>query len=237
MAACESCHGTGCAEGSKNVNCRRCGGRGQVGVSQGFFTGMHTCPECEGRGVVPEKKCSSCGGKGQTQVKRKVSIHIPPGVDTGNRLRVAGEGEPGLRGGQNGDLYVEIEVQEGSLLNFDTIGSTIGYEVYQVATLGGVRYASKANGKVFKILESGTAEIDCFVYPESINDKTPDSYEFELSLDALEIMPYGIAADLLKSDVSAGYGNIYAKRYEDMIARLDPRNHINSMSIEGGVNV
>lgn len=134
-------------------------------------------------------------------------------------------------------VYVEMEVQVGDLLNFETIGDTCDHEVYQVATLGGVNYVPKANGTVFKILENGTAEIDCFVYPESITDKTPDSYEFELSLDALEIMPYGIAADLLKSDVSAGYGNIYAKRYEEMIARLDPRNHINSMTVEGGVNV
>lgn len=134
-------------------------------------------------------------------------------------------------------MYVEMEVQEGVLLDFEKIGDACDHEVYQVATLGGVKYASKANGKVFKILENGTAEIDLFVYPERIKDNTAGGYEFELSLDALEIMPYGIAADLLKSDVSAGYGNIYAKRYEEMIARLDPRNHINSMIIEGGVDV
>ena len=134
-------------------------------------------------------------------------------------------------------MYVEIGVQEGDLLNFETIGTALDHEIYQVATLGGVNYVPKANGTVFKILESGTAEIDCFVYPEAITDKTTGSYEFELSLDALEIMPYGIAGDLLKSDVSAGYGNIYSSRYENMIQRLDPRNHINSMSIEGGVDV
>lgn len=134
-------------------------------------------------------------------------------------------------------MYVEIAVQAGELLDFETIGDACDHEVYQVATLGGVKYDPKANGKVFKILEGGTAEIDCFVYPERIKDNTAGGYEFELSLDALEIMPYGIAADLLKSDVSAGYGNIYATRYENMIQRLDPRNHINSMSIEGGVDV
>lgn len=134
-------------------------------------------------------------------------------------------------------FYVEIEVQEGNLLNFEAIGDACDHEIYQVATFGGVKYAPKANGTVFKILESGTAEVDCFVYPERIKDNTAGGYEFELSADALEIMPYGIAGDLLKSDVSAGYGNIYAKRYEEMIQRLDPRNHINSMSIEGGVSV
>lgn len=134
-------------------------------------------------------------------------------------------------------VYVEMDVQEGDLLDFETIGTEAGHDVYQVATVGGVRYVPKANGTVLKILESGTAEIDVFVYPEAITDKTPASYEFELSMDALEIMPYGIAGDLLKSDVSAGYGNIYSARYENMIQRLDPRNHINSMTIEGGVNV
>lgn len=134
-------------------------------------------------------------------------------------------------------MYVEIDVQEGDLLNFETIGTEVDHDIYQVATVGGVKYVPKANGTILKILESGTAEIDCFVYPEAITDKTPASYEFELSMDALEIMPYGVAGDLLKSDVSAGYGNIYSARYENMIQRLDPRNHINSMTIEGGVNV
>ena len=134
-------------------------------------------------------------------------------------------------------LYLEVEVQEGDLLNFETIGAAADHDIYQVATLRGVRYDPKANGTVFKILESGTAEIDCFIYPETVTDKTPNSYEFELSLDALEIMPYGVAGDLLKSDVSAGYGNIYSSRYENMIQRLDPRNHLSSLYIEGGVDV
>ena len=82
-----------------------------------------------------------------------------------------------------------------------------------------------------------TAEIDCFVYPERITEKTNDSYEFELSEDALEVMPYGIAGDLLKSDVSAEYGNIYSVRYEAMLNRLDPRYHMTSVYIEGGVDI
>jgi hypothetical protein len=91
--------------------------------------------------------------------------------------------------------------------------------------------------KVYKIIESGTAEIDLYVYPERITDKTKDNYEFELSADVLEIMPYGIAADLLKSDVSAEYGNIYATRYESMKQVLDPRYQMYSITIEGGINI
>ena len=86
-----------------------------------------------------------------------------------------------------------------------------------------------------KILEDGFAEIDVFVYPERITAKTKDSYEFELSPDALEIMPYGIAGDLLKSDVSTEYGTIYSTRYESMLQRLDPRYQTTSIYIEGGV--
>ena len=133
--------------------------------------------------------------------------------------------------------YIEMAVTEGELVTFETIGDAVGYEVFQLGTVHGVNYVPKANGTILKILESGTAEIDCFVYPERITEKTNNSYEFELSADALEIMPYGIAADLLKSDVSAEYGSIYATRYESMLNRLDPRYQMTSVYIEGGVAI
>jgi hypothetical protein len=130
--------------------------------------------------------------------------------------------------------YVEIAVNKGDLLSFADIERECGYEIYQVSLIGGVNYVPKADGTVFKILESGTAEIDVYVYPERITPKTKGTYEFELSADALEIMPYGIAADLLKSDVSAEYGTIYATRYESMKQMLDPRYGTSSIYIEGG---
>ena len=133
--------------------------------------------------------------------------------------------------------YVEMPVSAGDLLTFEDIGNAVGYEIYQVGTVVGVRNVPKANGTVFKIMENGTAEIDCFVYPEQITDKTNGNYEFELSADVLEIMPYGIAADLLKSDISSEYGSIYATRYETMLQRLDPRNSMTSIYIEGGVRI
>ena len=133
--------------------------------------------------------------------------------------------------------YVEMEVNEGDRIEFADIEKECGYEVYQIDSFCGVKYLSKADGTVFKILENGTAEIDIFVYPERITDKTKGGYEFELSADALEIMPYGIAADLLKSDVSADYGNIYAQRYESMKQMLDPRYQMTSITVKGGVNI
>lgn len=133
--------------------------------------------------------------------------------------------------------YVEMDVNEGDVIEFGDIEKECGYEVYQIGTVGGVDYSSKASGTILKILESGIAEIDCFVYPERITSKTNDNYEFEVSSDVLEIMPYGIAGDLLKSDVSAEYGSVYSNRYESMLQRLDPRYQLGSIVIEGGVEV
>ena len=133
--------------------------------------------------------------------------------------------------------YVEMEVNEGDLIEFADIEKACGYEIYQINMVGGVNYSLKANGTILKILESGTAEIVVFVYPERITEKTKDTYEFELAQEVLEIMPYGVAADLLKSDISTEYGAIYANRYETMLQRLDPRNHMMSVYIEGGVDV
>ena len=134
--------------------------------------------------------------------------------------------------------YIEIAVNAGDVLTFEDLERECGYEIYQLATVCGVRYVQKANGTVLKILESGVAEIDCFVYPERITDKTKDkAYEFELSPDVLEIMPYGVAGDLLKSDVSSEYGNIYSMRYEQMKQNLDPRYQMTTFSVEGGYDI
>jgi hypothetical protein len=131
--------------------------------------------------------------------------------------------------------YVEMDVKKGDKIEFADIEKECGYEIYQVSLFGGVQVVPKASGTVFKVQEDGTAEIDVFVYPERITDKTKGNYEFELSPDALEIMPYGVAADLLKSDVSTEYGAVYQQRYESMKQLLDPRYQLASIRFEGGV--
>ena len=133
--------------------------------------------------------------------------------------------------------FVEMEVSAGDLVEFADIERKCGYEIYQIGLVSGVNYVPRANGTVLKILESGRLEMDVFVYPERITDKTNDSYEFELSADVLEMMPYGIAADLLKSDKSAEYGSVYATRYETMLQRLDSRYQLGSICIEGGIRI
>lgn len=134
--------------------------------------------------------------------------------------------------------YVEFAVSEGDVVTFADIESECGYEVFQIGTVGGARYTPKADGTVLKILESGTLEVNCYVYPERITEVTKDNaYEFELTADVLEIMPYGVAADLLKSDVSAAYGNVYQSRYESLKQLLDPRYQTTTVYVEGGYNV
>lgn len=133
--------------------------------------------------------------------------------------------------------YVEMEVKEGDLINFESIEKASKYEVYQIGTVRGVDVDYKAHGTILKVRETGTAEIDFYRYPERITEKTKGSYEFELTNDVLEIMPYGIAGDLLKSDISSDYGRIYSDRYEQMKQLLDPRYAMTSIYFEGGVTI
>lgn len=133
--------------------------------------------------------------------------------------------------------YVEMEVEEGDLIRFEDISDETDYEVYQISLIRGVEYETKAQGTVIKFLESGTAEIEYFRYPTRITDKNREKYTFELSEDALEIMPFGVAGDLLKSDISTDYGAIYSRRYEQMIQQLDPRYAMTSIYFDGGVNI
>jgi len=111
---CESCNGTGAKKGTGVAACQTCGGRGQLVYTQGFFTINRTCPACQGAGQIIKERCPDCNGQGRVDRERTIELRIPPGVDTGTRLRVQGEGEPGPNGGPAGDLYVVLEVREHS---------------------------------------------------------------------------------------------------------------------------
>lgn len=133
--------------------------------------------------------------------------------------------------------YAEIKARAGQTFDFDSLGMSFGYDIYQLLSVKGAKHEIKANSTVIKALESGVLEVECFVYPQQITSVTNDDYVFDISLDVLELMPYGIAADLLKSDVSTDYGSVYAQRYETMLERLDPRWGMTMVSIEGGVDI
>lgn len=109
---CETCNGTGAKKGTGIVTCQTCGGRGQLVYQQGFFTINRTCPNCQGAGQIVKERCPDCRGQGRLERERTIELRIPPGVDTGTRLRVQSEGEPGPNGGPAGDLYVVLEVKE-----------------------------------------------------------------------------------------------------------------------------
>jgi molecular chaperone DnaJ len=109
---CEACNGTGAKKGTGVVSCQACGGRGQIVYQQGFFTINRTCPACQGAGQIVKERCVECRGQGRVDRERTIELRIPPGVDTGTRLRVQGEGEAGPNGGPAGDLYVVLEVKE-----------------------------------------------------------------------------------------------------------------------------
>jgi molecular chaperone DnaJ len=109
---CAACNGTGAKAGTGVVACQSCGGRGQLAYQQGFFTITRTCPACQGAGQIIKERCVECRGQGRVEKERTIELRIPPGVDTGTRLRVQGEGDPGPNGGPAGDLYVVLEVKE-----------------------------------------------------------------------------------------------------------------------------
>ncbi|MGG7567465.1 molecular chaperone DnaJ [Rhodovulum sp. DZ06] len=118
-ARCEVCNGTGAEGGAEPATCPTCAGLGKVRAQQAFLTVERTCPTCHGRGQVIKNPCGACAGAGRVQKDRTLSVNIPAGVDTGTRIRLAGEGEAGLQGGAPGDLYIFIEVAEHPIFERD----------------------------------------------------------------------------------------------------------------------
>lgn len=111
LVACESCDGSGAKKGTSPVSCSTCGGVGQVRMQQGFFSVQQTCPHCRGTGKMITDPCKDCRGQGRVEKSKKLSVKIPAGVDTGDRIRLAGEGEAGAQGDPAGDLYVQVAVR------------------------------------------------------------------------------------------------------------------------------
>ncbi|MCS6770642.1 MAG: molecular chaperone DnaJ [Kiritimatiellae bacterium] len=138
MDECEVCRGTGAEPGTKQEVCRRCGGTGMVVMSSGFFQVRQSCPDCNGAGMRISRPCRTCGGEGRVKARRTIQLKIPPGVETGSRLRLAGKGEGGSRGAPPGDLYVVIHVRPHPF--FQRRGDDIYCEVpipFTIAALGG----------------------------------------------------------------------------------------------------
>ncbi len=145
---CEVCHGSGAKAGTKPKQCHTCNGAGQVRMQQGFFSIQQTCPTCHGTGKVIADPCSPCGGAGRVKKQKTLSIKIPPGVDEGDRIRLSGNGEPGMNGGPAGDLYVQMSLKPHAV--FQREGDDLHCEMpigFATAALGGEISIPTLDGK------------------------------------------------------------------------------------------
>jgi len=146
---CDVCHGSGSRPGSSPQSCSTCGGRGQVRIQQGVFSIQQTCPRCHGRGSVIADPCTRCHGAGKVEKTKTLSVKVPPGVDTGDRIRLAGEGELGEAGGSPGDLYVQVRVKPHPI--FSREDNHLYCEVpigFATAALGGDLEVPTLDGKL-----------------------------------------------------------------------------------------
>lgn len=173
LVQCEQCRGSGAKPGTEPVTCTTCEGHGEIRMQQGFFSIQQTCPACHGQGKVIGDKCSKCYGQGRRQDQQTLSVTIPAGVDTGDRIRLANKGEAGEHGAPAGDLYVQISVKEHDLfvrdgsdlhcdIPVDFIVCALGGEI-EVPTLSG-RVKLKIpvetqSGKVFRLRGKGVKSV------------------------------------------------------------------------------
>jgi len=170
---CNPCGGSGAAKGSQPQTCTTCQGVGQVRMQQGFFSVQQTCPQCRGQGKMIKDPCKSCHGKGMVEEQKTLSVKVPPGVDTGDRIRLAGEGEGGTHGAPSGDLYVQVSVKEHAIFVRDgkslycdvpisLIDAALGGEL-EVPTLDGrvkLKIPSETQtGKMFRLRGKGVAPV------------------------------------------------------------------------------
>ncbi|HEY5624680.1 MAG TPA: molecular chaperone DnaJ [Gammaproteobacteria bacterium] len=207
---CAPCKGSGAAPGTDPTPCTTCSGAGQVRVQQGFFSIQQTCPACKGTGTIIQTPCRDCGGRGRVRKVKTLAVKIPPGVDTGDRIRLAQEGEAGRNGGPPGDLYVDIEVKphaiferDGRNLSCDVpigFGAAVLGSTVEVPTLDG-QVALKIppetqSGRIFRlrgkgvrsVRASGVGDLFCRVQLETPVNLTDEQKEllkqFDSSIEA-----------------------------------------------------
>ena len=157
LANCKTCNGSGAKKGSSPTTCSTCGGIGQVRMQQGFFSVQQTCPRCHGSGKMITDPCDDCHGQGRVEEHKTLSVKVPAGVDTGDRIRLAGEGEAGAQGGPAGDLYVVVNVREHDIFQRD--GRDLYCEVpisFADAALGGELEVPTLDGRVKLKIPEGT---------------------------------------------------------------------------------
>lgn len=224
--SCGECRGTGLNPGSQPVTCHLCGGRGQVIRTEGFFRIATTCPNCKGRGSIITNPCRACGGQGKVRKNQRVKVRIPAGADTGSRLRLRGEGEAGLRGGQRGDLYIVLHVEPHEFLErhgndiycriqINMVQAALGDEIDILTLDGRQRFKIPAGvqpGETFRLKGLGVPDLRGFGRGDQIIEvsiKIPE----KLSERQKELLRE--FASLEKEKDEGGIFKRFFKRFED----------------------
>ena len=209
VAECETCGGSGARKGTQAQTCATCHGAGQVRISQGPFSIAQTCPRCHGSGKTIAHPCGTCGGSGRVKLQKTLSVKIPPGVDEGDRVRLSGEGEPGVNGGPPGDLYVQVQIKQHPVFQRDHddlhcempvsfATAALGGEI-EIPTLDGSARikvpAETQSGKVFRLRGKGivgvrsrsAGDLFCHVVVETPVKLTERQRELLREFDAISL--------------------------------------------------
>ncbi|MFN7975450.1 MAG: molecular chaperone DnaJ [Acidobacteriota bacterium] len=238
LDACEVCHGSGAASERGRSRCPDCRGRGQVAFSQGIFTIARTCPRCQGRGEILTDPCRACRGQGRVHVEKAVKVPIPAGVESGQRMRVRGQGESGILGGSSGDLYVDVHVADHPLFKRDGADvycpvpisfpqAALGTTLVVPTTMGGEEKVSvpagTQHGTTFRLRNKGLTRMDGYGHGDQyvvVEVRTPtdlSAHERELYQKLLEgaggpiVEPKGTAAASGSGSAPAAGKSIFEK--------------------------
>ena len=198
--SCDACNGSGAKSGTQPTTCTTCGGHGKVRAQQGFFTIERTCPSCSGAGRVIKTPCPTCGGSGRTRRERSLKVDIPAGVEDGTRIRLAGEGEAGMRGAPAGDLYIFLAIKSHTLFQRD--GANLHCRVpiqMTTATLGGEIESPSIDGSRTKL---------------SINPGTQSGQQYRLRGKGMSVMKSGQRGDLYVEALVETPRNLTPKQQE-----------------------
>ena len=204
--SCKSCEGTGARDGAQPVTCPTCQGLGKVRAQQGFFTIERTCATCHGQGQIIEDPCPVCGGSGRTRKEKKLSVNVPPGVDDGTRIRLAGEGEAGLRGGPPGDLYIFLTI--AAHVFFQRDGADIYCRVpipMTIASLGGAIEVPAVDGSRAKV---------------NIPESTQSGQQFRLRGKGMSVLQSKIRGDMY-IDAQVEIPVKLTKRQKELLREFD----------------
>jgi len=181
LRACKPCGGSGAKEGTTPETCSTCHGQGQVRMQQGFFQVQQDCPSCQGKGKTIKQPCATCNGQGRTEESKTLEVKIPMGVDTGDRIRLSGEGEAGVNGGPAGDLYVQMELKPHNIFTRD--GSNLRCTIpvrFSMTALGGEVEVPTLNGKVNLKVPAGSQSGKVFRMRGKGVKSVRDAYEGDL---------------------------------------------------------